>query len=159
MPTVYVASPLGFSDVTRPFSEDVLLPRLRARGLDVLDPWAGGHEVTAALAIVDRDARVEALRLANDSLGRANAEMIEASDGVFAVLDGPDVDSGTAAEIGYAAALGRPIVGWRSDFRRVGDNEGAVVNLQVQHFIERTGGGVHATLEEAIHALAERLRA
>ena len=159
MLAVYVASPLGFSDVTRPFSEDVLLPRLRALGLHVLDPWAGGAEVAAALAITDPDERTAALRMANDAIGRANAEMIEASDGVFAVLDGPDVDSGTAAEIGYAAALGRPIVGWRSDFRRTGDNDAAVVNLQVQHFIERTGGCVSATLEEAIAALVTRLRA
>ena len=153
MPTVYVASPLGFSDVTRSFSDDVLLPRLRARGFDVLDPWAGGGAITAALALTDHDEQLNELRRANEAVGRANAEMIEVSDGVFAVLDGPDVDSGTAAEVGYASALGRPIVGWRSDLRSAGDNAGAVVNLQVQHFIERTGGRIAATLDEAAAAL------
>jgi nucleoside 2-deoxyribosyltransferase len=154
---VYVASPLGFSEATRPFSEDVLLPRLRATGFDVLDPWAGGGAIEAALRIADPEERVAALRLANDDVGRANAEMIEACDAVFAVLDGSDVDSGTAAEIGYAAALGRPIVGWRSDFRAAGDNAGAVVNLQVQHFIKRTGGRIATSLDDAIAALLERV--
>ena len=158
MPKVYVAGPLGFSAATRPFHDEVLVPRLREAGFDVLDPWAGGAEIESALAIADGDRRLDALRRANDAVGRANAEMIEASDGVLAVLDGTDVDSGTAAEIGYAAALGgRPIVGWRSDFRAAGDNPGAVVNLQVQHFIERTGGRVVATLDEAMTALAALL--
>ena len=34
---------------------------------------------------------------------------------VVAVLDGADVDSGTAAEIGYAFARGKLIVGYRGD--------------------------------------------
>lgn len=158
MPAVYVAGPLGFSAATRLFYDTVLVPQLREAGFEVLDPWAQGEGVTAALAIQGHDERVAALRIANDALGRANAGMIEAGDGVFAILDGVDVDSGTAAEIGYAAALGRPIIGWRSDFRSAGDNPGAVVNLQVQHFIERTGGSVvTTTLDDAIAALVERL--
>lgn len=157
MPTVYVAGPLGFTEASRLFYGDVLLPSLRNSGFEILDPWAGGAAIEAAVAIPDHDERVAALRRANDAVGRANAEMIEASDGVFAVLDGTDVDSGTAAEVGYAAALGRPIVGWRSDLRRAGDNEGAFVNLQVEHFIERTGGRIAATLDDALAALAALL--
>jgi nucleoside 2-deoxyribosyltransferase len=154
-PQVYVASPLGFAEATRSFSNDVLVPRLRAAGLEVLDPWAGGAAIDAALRLDDPEARVAALRRANDEVGRANAEMIERCDAVLAVLDGADVDSGTAAEVGYAAALGRPIVGWRSDFRSAGDNAGSVVNLQVQHFIERTGGRILTTLDDATAALLE----
>jgi nucleoside 2-deoxyribosyltransferase len=40
-------------------------------------------------------------------LGGDNARAIEQSQVVVAVLDGPDVDSGTASEVGYAAALGK----------------------------------------------------
>ena len=53
-------------------------------------------------------------------------------------------------EIGYASALGRPVVGWRSDLRRSGDNEAAPVNLQVQWFLERTGGSITTDLAEAM---------
>ncbi len=37
---------------------------------------------------------------------------------VLAWLDGPDADSGSAFEVGYAFAHGTPIVGVRTDFRR-----------------------------------------
>ncbi|NPA06047.1 MAG: nucleoside 2-deoxyribosyltransferase [Chloroflexi bacterium] len=42
---------------------------------------------------------------------------LNAADAVVAVLDGCDVDSGTAWEMGYAYALGRPIIGYVSDVR------------------------------------------
>ena len=40
---------------------------------------------------------------------------------VVAVLDGPDVDSGTALEMGVAHELGIPIIGVRTDFRESQD--------------------------------------
>jgi len=58
-----------------------------------------------------------------------NVEGIERADIVVAVLDGVDVDSGTAWEIGYAMARGKPVVGIRTDFRTLGC-EGAV-NLMI----------------------------
>ena len=152
---VYAAGPLGFSAATRPFHDEVLVPALRARGFEVLDPWAGGAAIEEALGLEEPAARLGALRAANASVAAANAAMIEACDAVFAVLDGTDVDSGTAAEIGYACALGRPVVGWRGDLRSAGDNEGAVVNLQVQWFVEASGGRIERSLEAALDALAE----
>ena len=150
---VYVASALGFAVPTRGFSAEVLLPRLRTGGIEPLDPWAGGEAIVTALAVVDQSARIEALRQANEAVAARNVELIESADALLAVLDGPDVDSGTASEIGYAAALGIPVVGWRSDLRSAGDNEGSVVNLQVEHFVRRAGGAVVTTLEAAVAAL------
>ncbi|SEO90901.1 nucleoside 2-deoxyribosyltransferase [Aquisalimonas asiatica] len=43
--------------------------------------------------------------------------MIDASDVVVTILDGPDADSGTSLELGYAYARGMPIIGIRTDFR------------------------------------------
>lgn len=155
---IYAAGPLGFTDATRPFHDDVLVPALRARGAEVLDPWAGGGAIGAALAIADGRERIAALQSANREVAEANEAMIRACDGVLAVLDGTDVDSGTAAEIGFAAALGRPVVGWRSDVRAAGDNEGAIVNLQVQHFVEVTGGRIERSLDVAIDLLVALAR-
>jgi nucleoside 2-deoxyribosyltransferase len=42
---------------------------------------------------------------------------IQQADVVVACLEGPDADAGTAVEVGYAHALQRPIVGYRTDFR------------------------------------------
>jgi glutathione S-transferase len=78
---------------------------------------------------------------------------------VFAVLDGTDVDSGTAAEIGYAAALGCTIVGLRTDFRMAGDNPAAPVNLQVLHFINKSGGAFATELDAAVILLQDRVPA
>ncbi len=54
---------------------------------------------------------------------------MDGSDLVVAVLDGVDVDSGTAWEIGYAYAKEKPVIGLRTDFRSLSDG---IVNLMVE---------------------------
>ena len=54
---------------------------------------------------------------------------VDSSDIVVAVLDGVDVDSGTAWEIGYAYAKEKPIIGLRTDFRTLSEG---IVNLMVE---------------------------
>ena len=98
-------------------------------------------------------ARQAALARVNHEIARANREAIDGADAVLAVLDGTDVDSGTAAEIGYAFARGKRIVGYRGDVRVTGDNEGAVVNLQVEYFVRASGGTIAARLSGAVRAL------
>jgi nucleoside 2-deoxyribosyltransferase len=44
-------------------------------------------------------------------------EKLEEADVIVAVLNGPDVDSGTAFEVGYACAKGKPVVGLKTDVR------------------------------------------
>lgn len=56
-------------------------------------------------------------------------EGVVASDLIVAVLDGVDVDSGTAWEIGYAYAKEKPVIGLRTDFRELADG---IVNLMVE---------------------------
>ncbi len=157
MPHVYVASPLGFSAATKGFYDEVLLPAIQAAGWTTLDPWAdldgAIDESFRDAAWLSDDAKVQALRQINRSLGAANEELIRRADALFAVLDGTDVDSGTAAEIGFGAALGLPTIGLRLDTRLTGDNAGTTVNLQVQHFIETRGGSVHRTVDDAVAAL------
>src|SRR5439155_8658469 len=110
------------------------LPTLRRAGHRVIDPWslASGRAIGRA--------RRSALRRANAAAARGNQSAIDRADALVAVLDGADVDSGTAAEIGYAFARGKRIVGNRGDSRRAGDNDGALVNLQVEYFIRSSGG-------------------
>jgi nucleoside 2-deoxyribosyltransferase len=154
-PTIYVASPLGFTDAGRTYSDEVLLPAIRAAGLEPLDPWSVEPETLRVFAL-DRDdpERKQLLGETNRRVGRQNAEMIRRANGMLAVLDGEDVDSGTAAEVGYAAALACPIVGLRTDLRVTGDNEATLVNLQVEWFILESGGTLTTALDEAITDLA-----
>jgi len=55
---------------------------------------------------------------------------LDEAGAVVAVLDGSDVDSGTAWECGYAYARAKPIFGLRTDSRIYGTEER--INLMVQ---------------------------
>ena len=50
---------------------------------------------------------------------------IDWADGLVAIMDGPDPDSGTAWEVGYAFGTRKPIVLVRTDFRSLGGRSGA----------------------------------
>lgn len=154
MSKVYFASPLGFAESTRDFM-NVLESQIAACGYTVLNPWriADSKLFEAVSAIQDTVQRREAYCKLNMEIAAANEKAIRECQGVVAVLDGPDVDSGTASEIGFAYALGKRIYGYRGDFRNAGDNEGSIVNLQVEYWIENSGGCIVRTLD----ALRERL--
>lgn len=150
---VYVASPLGFNEPGRHWAATVLHPRLTDAGWDVLDPWADqSGEIAATLALPPGPARIGALRAMSRMIGARNRTLLAEADVVLAILDGPDVDSGTAAEIGWAAAHKTPVIGLRSDFR-LADHEAAAVNLQVEDFVVTSGGRLVSTLDEALAAL------
>ena len=57
---------------------------------------------------------------------------IDACDVVVALLDGVQVDDGTAWEIGYAFAKGKSVVGIRTDFRNAGDTAHGKVNAMIE---------------------------
>ncbi len=148
---VYLASPLGFAASTKPYMEK-LEKALAGTGIDVINPWKSDFVAAfrRANAVTDYAERVAALGRVNTEVARKNEQSIRASDMVLAVLDGVDVDSGTASEMGFAFALGKRIHGLRTDTRLIGDNEGSVINLQVQYWIETSGGKLVRTLAEAM---------
>lgn len=151
---IYLAGPLGFSEAGRAFHEQRVVPMLRALGHDLLDPWTDPDGAIARVAAMPYgEAKRTAWAALNPEIGRRNQGLIDACDLILAVLDGTDVDSGTAAEIGYAFARGKRIVGYRGDFRLSADNEGSVVNLQVEYFIRASGGTIVTRLEDVAAAL------
>ena len=153
---VYLASPLGFAHSTAAFME-ATTTALREH-LDVLNPWDDQRFADEFAALADEESfslRTTRLGEINREVGRSNTASIDESGAVFAILDGVDVDSGTAAEIGYAYARGKRVYGLRTDFRLAGDNHGSIVNLQVQYFIEASGGRVVTTLAEFVTSAQE----
>jgi nucleoside 2-deoxyribosyltransferase len=134
-----VASPLGFSEAGRHYYAQTYLPALAAV-VDPVDPWA--------LAAATGEAAPSP-----HEIGRRNAEAIRSCTLLAALLDGQEVDSGTAAEVGYAAALGLRCFGLRTDLRESGE-PGAAVNLQVEYFVTESGGAVVRSLDELVAALA-----
>ena len=83
---------------------------------------------------------------ANDRRG------IDECDLVVASLNGLTTDDGTAWELGYAFALGKPIIGLYTDWRRRFDDE--VVNLMIEcsltmlvRSLDELPGALHAALD------------
>jgi nucleoside 2-deoxyribosyltransferase len=159
---IYVAGPLGFSEAGRVFHNDVLVPKLESLKHEVFDPWNPMPEMRAKIDLVLKmpygQPKRDAWQKVNAELGAHNRSSIDECNLVFAVLDGVDVDSGTASEIGYAFAKGKPIVGYRGDLRLSADNEGAVVNLQVEYFIRESGGDIVSSVAEIEGALSRAVK-
>jgi nucleoside 2-deoxyribosyltransferase len=149
-PRIYLAGPLGFSEAGRHFYQSVFIPFVTGLGYEVIDPWA--HTDPRTIDAIERmppgGERIAAWRALNHEIGAANRTAIDRAHGVIAILDGADVESGTAAEIGYAFAGGKLIVGYRGDFRLSADNEGSTVNLQVEYFIRESGGTIVSRYED-----------
>jgi len=151
-PRCYLASPLGFTDDGRRLLEELYLPELR-RVVEPVNPW----ELTSAEEI--RAARgVRGRRELWATIGRRNAEAIASSALLVAYLEGQELDGGTAAEVGYASALGVRCFGLRTDLRLTGEPD-ARVNLQVEYFITASGGVVARSLRQLLAELRSAVAA
>lgn len=139
---LYLASPLGFSAVGGTFREE-LHQGLEAIGFEVVDPW-------------DVELPAPSTREAALQIGRLNVALLEQCDVVVGVLDGADVDSGVALELGYAAALGKTVHGLRTDVRLAGECAELGINLQVATAIADSGGRLLRRLEDLPSILPER---
>lgn len=79
------------------------------------------REIPEAVLVLPQDFKHEGKFNAPGAYGAIFRDCIEALDSAHAVLawlDGPDADSGTAFEVGYAYAHGIPVIGVRTDFRQ-----------------------------------------
>lgn len=151
---VYLASPLGFSRENTPY-RDRIKDRLRALGCEIFDPWEQqevAKRIEAALSVEEGPHRAAAIKAAASFTGGVNAQGLKESDIVLAVLDGTEPDSGTVAEVGYGAGIGKRCFGLRTDFRDCGDFPGVPLNLQVIYFIEESGGRLFRSIEEIVFA-------
>ncbi len=103
LPKVYLAGP------------DVFLPDPLARAAELRE-ICRRHGLDGRFPL-DPDLDLSGLdkRSAGLAIGRANEELIRGCAGVLANLTpfrGPSADVGTAFEVGFARALGKPIVGY-----------------------------------------------
>jgi len=118
MRTVYLAAPL-FTEAELDFNRK-LRDRIKSSGFNVFLPQVDSNNIE------DKKNRQKIIF-------DKNLKAIENSDLLVAVVDGTDVDSGTAWEIGYAYARGKPIFGLRTDFRTLGIE--GTVNLMIERSV------------------------
>jgi nucleoside 2-deoxyribosyltransferase len=109
---IYLAGPL-FTIAEKNFNA-TLARFLEDHGFDVWLPQEHEPRRNTARAIFQLD-----------------VEAIDLADVVVACMDGPDPDSGTSWECGYAFAKRKPIVCYRTDFRISGDAKGVPYNLML----------------------------
>lgn len=129
---IYLAAPL-FSEAER-FYNSRIAALLRENLFEIYLPQDAGDDSAA------RDTAV------HQQLFSTNVSALEQADIVVALIDGADADSGTAWEMGYARALGKPVVALRTDFRWVGRSER--VNLMLEQ-----SSDVVTTPEELLNAI------
>ena len=84
-------------------------------------------EVTAALRAAGHEVFLpQEKEPGKDAAGIFAADVggIDWADGLVAIMDGPDPDSGTSWEVGYAYGVKKTIVLVRTDFRSMAGNAG-----------------------------------
>lgn len=107
-----------------------------------------------------------------DSVAIATADInkLKESDFLIAVIDGVEVDSGVAAEIGAFYMTGKPIFALYSDVRQLGrDNENKIQaliddgtenqfmyrNLFLIGIIKQTEGDIYSTVDQLVEGVKE----
>jgi len=130
---VYFAAPL-FSNAERSYNASVA-EILRNNLFEVYLPQECGDDSGT------RDANHQ------EHLFLKNKQALDACDIVVAVIDGADADSGTAWEMGYAFAKGKPVIALRTDFRKAGNHE------QVNLMLERSATAVVAGTEQLLEVM------
>ncbi|HSV40578.1 MAG TPA: nucleoside 2-deoxyribosyltransferase [Nocardioidaceae bacterium] len=109
---LYLAGPL-FTTPERRWNE-AMAARLEAHGHEVHVPHLNPPTAFTAALIFQND-----------------KEGIDWADGVVAIMDGADPDSGTCWECGYAYGVGKPVVLFRSDMRASGDSSDMPYNAML----------------------------
>lgn len=85
---------------------------------------------------------------------------IDWSEGLVAIMDGPDPDSGTAWEVGYSFGVKKPVILVRTDFRAMAGSAGDYNPMLTQSATIRidlpaaTTGQVVTAVLEALASLA-----
>jgi nucleoside 2-deoxyribosyltransferase len=99
---------------------------------------AWGERVKTILEEMLPDVRViwphelSSCRAGPEQIFQANLEALNDADIMVAMLDGPQVDDGTAWEIGCFFSANKRVFGLRTDIRRAGETDASRVNLMIE---------------------------
>ncbi len=103
-------------------------------------------------------------------ISKADMDRLKESDFLIAVIDGVEIDSGVAAEIGAFYMLDRPIFALYTDVRQQGrdnkkkiqalihdgtENQFMYRNLFVIGLIKQTEGNIYSTIEELVEGIKD----
>lgn len=141
---IYLAGPL-FSKAERNWIREIrkhIIQLVKSRGREVDIVWP--YEV-----ITKEEIDLLGPKAINEIFTR-NKSHIDTADIMIAVLDGVQVDDGTAWEIGYFYANkseNKYILGIRTDFRNAGDTKHSLVNLMIEASCDKIVTDISELLE------------
>ena len=119
-------------------------------------------------AINDKSSYADSITIA-----KADMDKLRESDFLIAVIDGVEIDSGVAAEIGAFYMMDKPIFALYTDVRQQGrdnnkkiealindstENQFIYRNLFVIGLIKQREGNIYSTVEELVGGIKEYLR-
>jgi nucleoside 2-deoxyribosyltransferase len=102
------------------------------------------------------------------TIAKADSKALLESDFLIAVIDGVEIDSGVAAEIGMFSMTEKPIYSLFTDIRQEGrnnllklnalvsdptENQFVYRNLFVIGLIKQSGGGIFSTIQEMVNKI------
>ena len=125
---LYLAGPI-FSEADQEW-----LRKTKKRILEIKDSNGEGlFEVVWPYELLDKDSAHALGAKARTRIFEMCRSTLDECDALVALLDGSQVDDGTAWEIGYFYAKngGNRIIGIRTDFRRAGETEVSTVNAMI----------------------------
>ena len=138
---VYIAGPL-FTQAERQWNV-ALAAKLSGLGYDVILPQERARRMI-----------IEEKNFNPRLLFEHAIQSLRECDVVLAILDGPDPDSGTSWECGYAFAIAKNVIGVRTDIRRGGDDP-KNVNLMLSNCVESIIDA--SSFTEDVNELAKRI--
>lgn len=115
--------------------------------------------------INDKNAYADSMMIAN-----GDDQYLKEADFMIAVIDGVEIDSGVACEIGVITTLGKPVFALYTDVRQMGrdnqdkidaltedatENQFMYRNLYVIGKIKNSGGKIVSSLEDLVTAIKE----
>lgn len=137
MMKIYLAGPL-FTTAEQDFNRQLK---------DLLE--SAGHEVWLPQEHEPRERSPQAIF-------ETNVAGLDGAEVVVANMDGPDPDSGTCWECGYAYQK-KPIVLFRTDFRQAGDVPGSPCNLMLSASAAKVILAPQASVRELARRIASAL--
>ena len=145
LPRIYLAGPMVFDPAPEAIFTRMkeLCRRHGLTGVSPLDNQLGLEGLTPGRALLEK-------------IVRADIELMDTLDGGLFCLDSfrrsPEMDPGTAFEVGYMRALKKPLAGWTRDPRpypaKVRDHFENTFGLKLTDATPNTKGGTSGTLRD-----------
>ena len=118
-PSLYLASPYGFSAHWREKLLPDFITALEGIGLEVWEPFCRNGQIDVAKPGWGWQ------------VAQADLQDVRDADALLAIVNGTPPDEGVMLELGAAIALNKPVFLYRDDFRRCSDSEDYPLNLMV----------------------------